>query len=549
MNFHKIIFLLLFFIFAGVVRVPIIFQMLPPQQFSDEETISKYSYDANYKLGLRDTYHLMSGGINFYIPALAGTLIEKIKGQQLNYREYTFWGRFATVVLLNSVGILLVLMSLLRLGASTPLLVISGFVLNLSPFLLGSQTMLYPDDYIFFFPCLLLYCMTFYKIASGGKYNTFNRVILLGAGFICGAAASVKFNAGLIVLFPLFLLIENFSTKKDLILKFIFIVTGSLLAFFIFNALDKPFQWVRLWHGFMFNLNHYRTGHAGLMSDYALFYYIKLIFFLTFGVFGSIFLFLGCKSWLTIPLLVRCLFLSAIPQIMLLGLYRVAIHRNLMIVLLPVLLIIIYGLHESYIRVTGRYPRKKKGLILFLAIFCIILSDPLWRFYHHVANSIQPFSKTEAQVWLNQNYSGKEGWGQSGYMVGSTTPDKWEIPADDFAEIPKSCFNYFVLDMWYLSTFGEGTEPLLHPLVSEFMFINPTRYVSKEIRVVENVNHLLKSYSLIKTFNDNNFYGPTVKIYKRNEPCTAGVYAKRQELGGLTISRGYGMNWGENEVR
>lgn len=506
--------LALFFVFINIlIRLPGIYKSLPPNQFSDEVLITQYGYDTNYRALLRDTYHLTSGGMNFYLPAGIALVIEKLIGQPLDYYEYTFWARVFCVVFMNSLGVLFILMALARLKVSDSIFLLSGLVLTLSPFAQGVSRFMYPDHYVFFFPCLLFYLMTFFT--EQAQFSTSKKfwAQVFFVGFVVGAAASVKYHAGLLILCPIIFFFQIYRKQMKQFAKiFSLLALGSMIAFIFFNGLELPYQWVRLKAGLEFNHHHYTAGHPGLESDNSLIFYLKMLLGMSFGVLGAGLFFLGLLNLKKWPLQLKSFFLGAIPILLILGSYRVALHRNLMVVLPAFLLVMAWGL--NYLSQFSLF--KKSSTYLALLVFVVSI-EPMVRIGVSLDNDYKRSSKNVAREWILENHQASEGWGQSPFLIGNPTPESWKVETIDFMNPHLKCYNYFILNDWYYQTFGPGKNPLTHLVFSELIYLNPTQHMTSQLH--EKIDSFLKQYNKIKEFSDVDYFGSNVSIYKRNETC------------------------------
>jgi len=151
---------------------------------------------------------------------------------------------------------------------------LSAFFLAIAPDQISHSRYITPDIYVVFFT--ILTAMGAYRIYQYGKSRDY-----LFAFISVGLAASVKYNAGLVFIFPLASHVLRKGINGLLEWKFYLFGLSSLLTFIILNpytVLDFP----TFYEGLTSEASHYSTGHPG-MEGQSFAFYINF-FFNTYGI-------------------------------------------------------------------------------------------------------------------------------------------------------------------------------------------------------------------------------------------------------------------------
>jgi 4-amino-4-deoxy-L-arabinose transferase-like glycosyltransferase len=496
------------------LRLPGMFQDLPPLMFDDE---SLYTFDPYYQMYLAGSWyppHYLSGGMNFYPPLLLAKLWSAITGQQLSADQYVGLARVLGPLLINSASAVFIVATVAKLDRRPAAILAAAGMATLSPLILGISRIFYPDHYIIGPAAALLYicvCVA-RKEASVAHY--------LAAGALIAIAASLKYTGGMLaLLFAGAYLAGNLDRGVVGLVTDIRLWRAGYVAVAVFALLNPGIlvDHHRLLEALTLHRKHYMDGHTGIESAHGhLFYLLTLC--LTFGVLGIVPLVTGGVTLLRRERRVAIVMLgTAALLVYVVGSYVVAINRNIMMVIPIVVTLMSIGSADLVEAARERWP----GARWVVPVLALALSaDPVWRDVMSLRNDFQGDSRAASQEWIAHNVP-------AGTPIGFS-PATWGIPFDltrnplvrkSMPATEQPCADLYVMDDWFYQHYGPGNNPLLRPVVSEHIYINPTQMPYTQLR--KRQDDFLSNYDVIKMFADRDYYGPTVTIYQRRVPCSA----------------------------
>ena len=263
------------------------------------------------------------------------------------------------------------------------------WMIALDPLLLRHSTFVTPDVIATFFVTASLICAIKISGDAGNKWY-------VAAGIFAGLAASTKYNAGLVAItIPVahFLNVGDSFSRLSAVALAIIAAIGTLLLTSPFLLLDSE----RALEGFLFELNHYKTGHPGAQGD-TFVTNMRWLFQQTgWAAIGAIGIVLsGSKLRTVAPVLVfvACYFLLISAQ-------NVRFERNILPILPAVFLIILAGIDT----VLGKLHTSGYWAIPAVFIFLTITwQTPLQKTARDLAN-YSPTTNAAARQWLEDRVS------------------------------------------------------------------------------------------------------------------------------------------------
>jgi hypothetical protein len=82
-----------------LLRLPGVFQDLPPHTFIDEYIYTEWAFKM-YKGEFWQPNAFLAGGMNYYLPTISTRLFSYVTGFQFDYVSFTIFSRLITVVFL-----------------------------------------------------------------------------------------------------------------------------------------------------------------------------------------------------------------------------------------------------------------------------------------------------------------------------------------------------------------------------------------------------------------------------------------------------------------
>jgi len=482
------------------LRIPSLFQELPPYTFIDEDlyvnkAFKHYQKDALYIAKVNQiVYYLASGPSYFY------TLVTN---EKLSLEQFTILARFFGPVLLNSISAAIIFLIGHLLFKTYSISIIATGLFTFSPMVMGTSRILYPDHLWSICASMnILICLFYSKGIYSKKVNTFLM------GFIAALGASIKIS-GIVLCLPSFLLITKHNFKKSksdllsqvsyLINPYVFLFFSIIVCFFVLNP-------IIITNGFQPFIDHINWKNSLYTKEYWPFlktnntyiFYTILLLFTTFGSLGFFFICSGVvilfnSNKTTLLFYIICpLLLIAI-----LGRYEIGITRNIILGIPYVLFLLLYGFNY-YLRKINN-PTIKYLLIFFL-LFEIIVKSGITFYY-----DLKTDSRILASRWIKKNVPAGSTIGQSKYM---------KNPIENFKNS-----DFLILDSWWSDLYDfnkhkSNQTPFIlfkEPIINNLHFINSggVPYNEKYLKY----KRIIQNYDFVTTLNG---YGPKVFIFKKN---------------------------------
>ena len=511
MNLYKILsdkFILVAIFIVFFLRLPGLFQELPPYQFCDEEffwgeVTRMIGNNSNF------TQEFRAGGANIYPMFYFTKALNLFLSSNIDPTKLLVLGRLIMVGILGSINIIIIKKICDILFSNDKITKISIILYILSPYILSNSRIWYPDNYVYVFSAL--YFLALIKIY---KYPlNYKGYILLSLGL--SLTISTKYT-GIILLLPTFIiiifnLIENYNNKKFLRNCFIMIIFSilffSLLNYSIFYKFDKFIG------DFNSNRDLYKNNGVFILSNYL--YYFNFTFTMVYGlltfplwIYGAVCLIRikNCKFkcvYLLIPILF-IIFLGSLGKVL---------NRNVSILIPFVLPIVAFGIYH-FVYNCRFFTKKIRFLVIVLGLVIPQGIQSLYIFYHN----FYPDSRRVAQIWLKNNINRSADVGFNDACSGSSAAAIAGLNAI-YDPYLKHNFEYYVLnsywasiiDKYYFNRYG-------YLRFIDQKYIHFYEYENNDaIKSVflENLDSFkVNNYSIIKIFNSN---GPDIIVLKKDD--------------------------------
>jgi 4-amino-4-deoxy-L-arabinose transferase-like glycosyltransferase len=501
------------FLVNVALRLPGIFQDLPPFTFCDEDL---YTY-ASYAMFKADSWRppaFLAGGVSYYLPLLGAKLVTALTGMAWTPEAHLLLSRVLTVVLLGALTPVIVW----KIGErflSRRAALAAALIATLSPMALGLNRIHYPDHYVAFFSAALLYC-AWALIRSRHALAWYAT-----AGVLLGVLVSVKYTGGVFVL-PI-LAAHVLRVRRGGLLRAVLapgLPLAGLTAIATF-AIANPFI-VSDPGPFLvaldFHSRHYASGHPGLETLHGYRFHATLLFLTSFGVLGGVLWLLGVLRSLRSAERLLLLIVPPIALVLLLGGYRMAINRNLAGALPMVFLAMGLGV-EALLDLFARSHLARWRAPLRAGVVALLLVEPLGRTAWSLVNDFEPDARRAAATWLSDNVPRRSVIGFSRACWG--VPVKTEDFQVRFQGMPVrlrdgECLDYYVMDSWFYEHWGPGNTVFGQPVYSEHIFLNTGGVGYPAIRAAQDA--FLENFEVIQRF-DRRYYGPDVTVYRSKRPC------------------------------
>jgi len=384
---------------------------------------------------------------------------------------------------------------------------------------LALTRVVYPDHFVPGLISPLIYYLFLYLNSKNIKY-------LIYLAVISGLLISTKYSSSLIIFSILiFIFINNYyiqnfrnnlhAINKQIfkeILYYLFIISLIFLILNIDGIVRGDVLPAIIGHH-----AHYSGGHFTAQSDHGVQFYSSIIFFLSYGILGGVFILAGFYYLYVINKKLGLFFLFFfLIYILTLGSYRVVFSRNIS-TLLPfvfILLGVILNLINSKLTFKNIIVNK-----IILSIFIALISvEPLYRSFLQIKYDDKIDSRVVAHHWILNNTLDDD---KIGYIHGA-----WGAPYTAhyrknliIINLPSNYNNfkdvdYYITDSWSVDYIKDGTSLFAFIPFSDHHFINISQ--DKHPDFYYKHKEFLTNFTLIKEFNNSNHYGPQIKIYKNN---------------------------------
>jgi hypothetical protein len=261
---------------------------------------------------------------------------------------------------------------------------------------------------------------------------------------------------------------------------------------------------------------HYSGEHFTAQTNHGVQFYSSIIFFLSYGILGGVFIIAGFYYLCIINKNLGAFFLLFfVMYVLTLGSYRVVFSRNIS-ALLP-FVFVLFGVTLHTISTKLHFKTSiVNSILLVIAISTSV--EPLYRSYLQIKYDSKIDSRVTAHHWILRNTLDQD---KIGYIHGA-----WGAPYtahyrknlvvinlpsnyNDFKDV-----DYYITDSWSVDYIKDGVSLFAFIPFSDHHFVNISQ--DRHPEVYYKHKEFLTNFTLIKEFNNNNYYGPEIKIYKNN---------------------------------
>jgi hypothetical protein len=502
-------FILIAMLVAFLIRLPGLFQELPPYQFCDEEF---FFGEVSRMIGA-NTYlakEFRAGGANIYPMFYLGKLINLFSPEFYRTTGLLIIGRLLLLGLMGSLNII-VLNKICELIFNNKIITQLTIVLYLvSPFILSNSRIWYPDNYIYVFSGIFFIGLV--KILkSPSDYKSYF-ILALGLAF----TISTKYTGILLIIPAIIILFSNYFYYKNfnkllinsLFFLIIFIATISILNY---SAYFYPEKFI-----LDFNSNRNLYKNNGIIDEINYLYYFNFTFTMVLGIFsfplwglGGYYLLknsrykFGYLICLSIPI-IFIIFLGSMGKVL---------SRNVSILLPFVLPFIGCGVYYLVYKID--FLNLKIRIIIALLILVIPQGlQSIYIFYHN----FYPDSRIIAKKWLKNNINNSSTVGYNDACSGSSAASVAGLRVE-FDPNLKLNLDYYVLNSYWTNIFDKyyfNRYGYLRFIDQKYIhFYEYEKNEAFKFDRYESVKYaVIPGYSIIKIFKYN---GPDVIVLKRND--------------------------------
>ena len=479
-----------------VVRLPSVFQELPPYIFVDENIFLDKAF-RHYQI---DRYYINRvNQIVYYLASAPSYLFSAIIGEKISKSEFTIFARLFSPVLMNSISSALIFLIAIILFNSKRKSFLISMLYSISPLIMGISRMVYPDHILILgSSTMLLLCLLKLK-KDINSFAILSSITISITSSIKIQGLSLIIPCLIVIVYPFFA--KSKSMSKNYLIPIIkqFILIFSLII--IFFILLNPIIWFEGLEPFkkyieFKNSLYEKEEWPFAQSNNNYLFYFMLMFVVSYGWVGFTFIIYGInylfrKNSLFLILLLVCPF----TIISILGGYSIALVRNVSIGIPFIFFILIFGLDSFLKKLKNPYAR-------YLIIILIIL-EPGYKTSITIFNDLRTDSRIKAKMWIENNLSENSTLSISEYLK------------DPFLE--KSSPDFLVLDSWssdmYKADYHKSEQKskiiFTEPVFNNLHFINPGAVFYKKKFLL--FQKKMKNYMHIKTITG---YGPDIFIYE-----------------------------------
>jgi 4-amino-4-deoxy-L-arabinose transferase-like glycosyltransferase len=513
--------LVLIIFLAVLLRVPAIFQELPPYLFCDESMFADEAF-AMLQQGRMLTGQFKAGGLNIYIPLLIAKPLfffnDHIFSYTLfGYTNFVMLGRIAYVLLLNPLTLVFIYFSAVELFQKKTIGLCAALAFLISPFMLANSRMWYPDHYIVFFSAGLFYFLIRHYKAPLHRLN------YPFIGIFLALTISTKYTGlllvpvvGLVLLMNLFWPLNRIQsyTRANwrLILKWLCAAALSSLVVLLVANFSAVVNTPKFILDFNFNVENYRQ--YGSLGWRGVVFYLFTLYGLSLGGFGVIAIYFGYQGLFKAHPRLILLMLAPIGLATYLGVSGLVLFRNMTIFLPLIFLLAGVGIYRLCVYASAG-TRLQKTLSVLVLIGIVFSQLP--QIVVTIKRDFATDSRILAEDWLKQNIPTTSSVGTNEFCAGPS-PAKVAGLSTQIDPFMKQNLDYYVFDTYWASVFepiykgNKGALQIWDQKYLHFYFLNDIdifRWKTQPTRVESVVP---SGYHIVKWFKSN---GPDVLILQK----------------------------------
>jgi len=429
--------LFLLMVLTVLIRIPAIFQELPPFQFCDEAIFyAEVLRLINHGGGL--IHEFRSGGFNIIPIFLFAKIALYIS--PLSQLDILIVGRFFYLCVLGCLTTYLIYKISQEIFPEPRIGLMAAFFYVISPFTYSVSRFWYPDHYIAFFSALfVLFFLKAYKT------DFTNKKLLIAIALSLSLLVSTKYTGLLFTLLSCFLMFYThieYDRKKFIKLFFFYFLIPLILLTVALNysALTRRSDFME---AFSFNIDHY--GKRSIYNASGIIYYLWVTYTLTLGIVAVPVYLLGykelykkSKAICAFFVLFTCSYLIAI------GTVQMVINRNVAILIPFILPIAAAGFVALWRRLSSS-KILNSGLSLYLTL--LILINVLITGYD-LMHDFHTDSRVLARAWISKNIPAHTAIGINDGCSGESpaNPEQFNLILDPQLE---QKLNFYVINSYW----------------------------------------------------------------------------------------------------
>jgi 4-amino-4-deoxy-L-arabinose transferase-like glycosyltransferase len=494
---------------AIAIRLPSVFQELPPYLFCDESI-----YFGEVKRLLQNNSLIVgefrAGGFNI-IPILIPLKFINIFWD-LKDSTLLIFGRIFYLIIIYGLGAFYTYKLCLIISKNFITSYISLFLYFTSPYIYSMGRYWYPDHYIYAFSTIFFYYLI---ILNNDLFNKRNCFIF---GALTAIILSIKYTGLLIFPIVLFAFLYNnkiLKNPKDFIRPFLYIIRSFFITFLVLNY-SIIFKFQDFLRGYKFNIQNY--GEHSFSNYNGAIFYFSLIFFASFTPFFIPIFISGFRKVFQIN---RFYFYSSIISIAIfitvLGTSEMVINRNISLVIPLIIPIASIGLYAILSHKSSYDFIKWLTRIMCVLPIAILIGNFLYSYSHDLKLDSRIIAEERLTRFAEDNLV----VGTNEFCSGDSPAAVLNMPtsADPFL---KNNYKYYVLNSYWPSALSSS---LIYPGVLlqpdqkylHFYNFNDTSILRKRSTNIENI--VLPEGFLIRELITSN--GPDIYLIENTKYTTS----------------------------
>jgi 4-amino-4-deoxy-L-arabinose transferase-like glycosyltransferase len=495
------------------LRIPGLFQDLPPYTFCDEDIYAGEAFRM-YQEGTWRTVEFRSGSFNTYPVLVIASVLPP-----LDQVGFLLLGRVFYAVVLNSASVLLIAATTKTLFGRRDVALVAAFGFLISPTALALSHYWYPDHYLVFFSALLLFFLA--RLVTGRR--SWIEYVALGIAWALGLSVKYSFAFAAVAIAITLLIVWRQSEDAGGIRGFLrtagrgglIVVASTIIAVCVLNvgAFFEPREFAE---DFLFNFQNY--GREGA-SVWGITFYAFVLFVLTIGVAGLVGYVAGTarllrSSWPKTALLL------GFPLVLIgyLGLQGLVINRNVYIAFPFVLPVFALGV----VTLLERIALLRRPLRILATVAMVAAVG--WQGVLvgvAVAHDLAPDSRVLAERWIDENIPASATVGMNEFCSGVSPAYHHGNLALD-ADLDAG-YDYYVIDTYWHSPLDgayRGRSAIASTIDQEYLHFYylddralPLYYLTQFFTPEVTAEELVPAgYEIVRTFSSS---GPDIIVLRR----------------------------------
>lgn len=501
--------IILIILLTSAIRIPSLFQELPPYLFCDE---SIFSGEAKRLLN-SNTYlisEFKAGALNIYIPLFFIKFIDYFKYINLNDENIIILGRFILVCVINPLSIIFIYKTSIEIFKNKVIGLISAVSFLACGMIYGVSRLWYPDHFLIFFASGFLY----YLFVTIWSIKSYKNIIYLA--IFTAFAISVKYTS-LLLAIPIFISItldKKIINNKIPFLKNIFLFLFTLLFLLCIINWSIFLNFDKFINDFQFNIINYQPSPD--FNWVGVKYYFSTVYLLSYGLLGFPIILYGYKY--SLKLNQKFFLVSLISPLFIIfylgASYKIQVHRNIM-VCMPFILITFSAGFYSVICFMKKQGNKYKFLIA--SILIMVTGFQVLQIMSQFLDDLNIDSRKISYIYISKNIPPNSQVGINEVCSGKS-PAEQNSNTIIFDPIMSQKLDYYVINSYWMSPFDPAFKSigLLTSFIPKYLhfyvFNSPELFGSRN----KNISDLIPiNYQIMEIIKSS---GPEIIILKKVNP-------------------------------